>query len=254
MLDAEVTPAHLAELAEVDVKTVQRWLSEDRMPYPITRHRVALALNHAETYLWPRLLTDGLETDNSANVVSGSWPTRTAISSETWHRLFDQAKRQLDILIYAGAFLVETIDLADVLRFKATQRTEIRLLVGDPSSAAVKARADELGLAWLPERCRTTAIYLAQLAGTSVFVRPHETTLYASLFRFDNTLLVNPHAHGVWASKSPVLRVEDVGNPLFQFYTDAFDRIWASANSGPERAPASDTSQTVEAATVGMNA
>lgn len=198
MLDAEVTPARLAELAEVDSKTVQRWLTENRMPYPITRHRVARALGHEETYLWPELLTDGRGGDVRRDAVSGVWPIRTAISSDTWHSLFDQVRRQLDILIYASAFLVETLDLADVLRFKAKQGTATRVLVGDPDSAAVQARAKELGLSWLAERCRTTATYLAQDLGPTVRVRPHGTTLYASQFRFDDTLLINTHAHGVW--------------------------------------------------------
>lgn len=230
MLDAEVTPARLAQLAEVDVKTVQRWLSEDRVPYPITRHRVARALNHEETYLWPGLLIDGVGGEANGNAVGGAWPRRTAISTETWHRLFDHARSRLDILIYAGAFLVETIDLADVLRFKAGQGVAIRVLVGDPDSGPVKARAAELELAWLPDRCRTTASYLAELADSSVCVRLHGTTLYASQFRFDETLLINTHVHGVWASQSPVLRLDYSGNAIFQFYDEAFERVWASAD------------------------
>ena len=229
MLDAEVTPARLAQLAEVDTKTVQRWLTENRMPYPITRHRVARALGHEETYLWPQLLTDGVGGELRRDPVAGVWPTRTAISSETWHSLFDHVRRQLDILICAGAFLVETLDLAGVLRFKANRGTAIRVLVGDPDSGAVQARAEELGLAWLPERCRTTATYLADDFGPNACVRPHGTTLYASQFRFDDTLLINAHAHGVWASQSPVLRLACADSAIFQFYADAFERVWASA-------------------------
>ncbi|QGN34503.1 hypothetical protein [Microlunatus sp. Gsoil 973] len=226
MLEAEVTPARLAQLVEVDSKTVQRWLTENRIPYPITRHRVARALGHEETYLWPGLLADGL--GGVPEAIGGIWPTRTSISSETWHSLFDRAKRQIDILIYAGAFLVETIDLADVLRFKSECGAVIRLLVGDADCAAVKSRAEELGLAWLPERCRTTETYLARDLGPNVCVRTHSTTLYASEFRFDDTLLINTHAYGVWASESPVLRLDCAESPLFQFYADAFDRVWGN--------------------------
>lgn len=229
MLNAEVTPARLAQLAEVDTKTVQRWLTEDRMPYPITRHRVARALGHEETYLWPELLTDVLDSAACRDAIAGAWPTRTAISSDTWHSLFDHVQCQLDILIYAGAFLVETLDLADVLRFKSKQGTTIRVLVGDPDSAAVSARAAELGLAWLPERCRTTASYLAQQVGPGACVRSHATTLYASQFRFDDIFLINTHAHGVWAAQSPVLRLDGAESQIFQFYADAFERVWTSA-------------------------
>lgn len=229
MLNAEVTPARLAELAQVDVKTVQRWLTEDRTPYPVTRHKVACALGHEETYLWPELLATGLGAASDA--VGGVWPTRTAISSDMWHSLFDHAKRKIDILIYAGAFLIETLDLLDVLRFKAEQGTSIRLLVGNPDSAAVRTRSEELGLEWLPERCRTTATYLRHDLGPNVCIRSHGTTLYASQFRFDDTLLINTHAYGVWASQSPVLRLDCADSPLFQFYADAFERVCASVES-----------------------
>lgn len=224
-----MTPTRLAELVEVDVKTVQRWLTEDRMPYPVTRHRISVVLDHEETYLWPALLVDGLGQDASANGVAGVWPRRTAISSDTWYDLFDQVKTELDILIYAGSFLVEILDVADVLRLKVDGGVRVRILVGDPRSTAVRARADELALAWLPERCRTTASYLGNEAGAGVCVRQHGTTLYASQFRFDDTLLVNAHAHGVWEAQSPVYRLVRGENPVFEFYADAFDRVWATA-------------------------
>jgi hypothetical protein len=231
MRDAEMTPARLAEFADVDVKTVHRWLTEDRIPYPITRHRVAHALGHEETYLWPVLLVTDLDNDACVNDISGVWPTRTAIGSEAWHRLFDRATRQLDILIYAGSFLIETLDITEVLRFKAGRGTAIRVLLGDPDSAAVRARADELGLKWLPERCRTTASYLEQAVAGELCVRNHGTTLYASQFRFDDVLLINTHAHGVWSDHSPVLKLGRTDGPLFQFYSDAFERVWAASHS-----------------------
>ena len=43
-----------------------------------------------------------------------------------------RATKQLDILVYAGAFLIETLDLADVLAWKTAKGTRIRVLVGDP--------------------------------------------------------------------------------------------------------------------------
>ena len=235
MLNAEVTPVRLAQLVEVDVKTVQRWLTEDRMPYPVTRHRVAQALAAEETYLWPRLLEDGLgEERDGADCVS-VWPTRTAISSEMWHNLFGRTVRQLDILVYAGEFLMETLDLSDVLRFKADRGATIRVLVGDPRSAAVQERAGEFGTSWGAESCRMTLAYLEDVVGAGVCVRSHRTTLYASLFRFDDTLLVNAHAYAIQAAQSPVFRLGAGRSQLFGFYLDAFERVWASAAPASER-------------------
>ena len=49
--------------------------------------------------------------------------------------------------------------------------------------------------------------------------RQHGTTLYTSVFRFDDTLLVNTHAYGAAASHSPVMHLHKVaGGRLFNHY------------------------------------
>src|SRR3954451_15894473 len=109
MLNAELTAQHLAGLVGVDVKSVSRWISEDRVPHPITRLRVARTLNQQETYLWPSILGLGDEPDRCDGELDHVWPTRSAVSTEAWHALFNRATNQLDILVYAGAFLIETL-------------------------------------------------------------------------------------------------------------------------------------------------
>ena len=228
MLNAGLTPTALAAAAEVDVKSVNRWIAEDRLPYPITRIKVAQALRMEETFLWPTLLETPDGCAATAAEVERIWPTRSAISSETWHALFTKATKELDILIYAGAFLIETLDLADVLHWKASHGTRIRILVGDPDSTAVKMRAAELSLDWLPERCRSTIHYLQQVTDLpGVHVRPHGTIHYASIFRFDDTLLANVHAVGTWACHSPVYQLRRApSGHVFNFYAGSFERAW----------------------------
>jgi len=41
-------------------------------------------------------------------------------------------------------------------------------------------------------------------------VRLHSTTLYASLFRYDDEILVNPHAYGEPGSANPVLHLRRI--------------------------------------------
>lgn len=48
--------------------------------------------------------------------------------------------------------------------------------------------------------------------------------------RFDDILLIDTHAHGVWSAQCPVLRFESAESPVFEFYADAFERVWASAS------------------------
>src|SRR5690348_3037659 len=115
MLNAGLTPVALAAAVEVDVKSVMRWIAEERMPYPVTRIKIAHVLHHEETFLWPALLQGSDACAVAAAEIERVWPTRSSISSETWHALFSKATEHLDILVYSGAFLIETLDLADVL-------------------------------------------------------------------------------------------------------------------------------------------
>lgn len=233
MLNAEMSTVDLAEAVEVDAKSVVRWIAEDRIPYPMTRVRVSRVLDQQETFLWPSLLQASNSSDVAAAELDRVWRTRSSISSETWHALFSRATRRIDILVYAGAFLIETLDLADVLEYKAASGTEVRVLVGDPESAAVQSRAIELSLPWLPERCRTTARCLEPARDRAgLTVRLHGTTYYASHFRFDDVVLVNTHAYGVWSCQSPVIQLQRAStNGLFDHYVGAFESAWSETSS-----------------------
>lgn len=231
MLNAEVSPSGLALAVGVDVKSVMRWINEDRMPYPMSRAKVAHVLGQPETFLWPSLVASAEASDRSLAELDRIWPTRSAISSEVWHSLFGRATERLDILVFAGGFLLESLDLVDVLRWRAASGTAVRILVGEPASEAVRLRSSEIDLPWLGDRCRTTLKYLSAVASRpGVSVRSHGSTLYASTFRFDDVVLVNTHAFGIWASQSPALQVrQSAESALFDFYASAFDRVWASA-------------------------
>ncbi len=61
-------------------------------------------------------------------------------------------------------------------------------------------------------------------------VRLHATTLYNSIFRFDDDMLVNTHAWGSNAYKSPVLHLHQVsGGSMFDTYATSFDSVWRTA-------------------------
>lgn len=56
------------------------------------------------------------------------------------------------------------------------------------------------------------------------------TTLYASIFRYDDDVLVNPHAFGEPASANPTLHLRCLdGGGVADHYLASFDRVWDTA-------------------------
>lgn len=227
---AEITQSTLAERIEVDPKSVERWITQDRVPHANTRARVARLLAQDETYFWPQLL-DTSETKNATEAeLVQIWPTRSVVPADVWRTLLRQTHSQLDVLVYSGGFLVESFDLVDVIGAKAAAGTHIRILLGDPQAENVRSRGREEGLPTLPQRCTSTAEYLAEVAHLDgVSIRIHQTVLYASQFRFDDAMLINPHTYGSYAARSPVHHLKRVpGGQLFTYYDQAFERVWAT--------------------------
>lgn len=61
-------------------------------------------------------------------------------------------------------------------------------------------------------------------------IRLHATTLYASLFRYDDQVIVNPHAFGEPASANPAFHLRRLdGGQVADHYVSSFARVWATA-------------------------
>src|SRR5207247_4239298 len=81
--------------------------------------------------------------------------------------------------------------------------------VGDPECDAVARRGDEeqVGDA-VAARIRLSLTYLRPLLEVpGVDFRVHDRTLYSSILRFDDDMLVNLHTYGASAAQSPVMHV-----------------------------------------------
>ncbi|WP_428983123.1 hypothetical protein [Phytohabitans maris] len=58
----------------------------------------------------------------------------------------------------------------------------------------------------------------------------HGTTLYNSIYRFDDEMFVNTHVYGYPAAHAPTLHLRRLtGGDLFDQYADSFDRVWSTA-------------------------
>ena len=218
----------------VDPKTVERWITQDRTPHRRHRLHASSVLGRSDAYLWPATRSDSRSLSASQAELVQLHANRGSVPTETWVDLIEQAGESIDVLAYAASFLHDTLPaLAEQLAGKARAGVRVRLSFGDPSCAAVQARGAEEGIGeLLAARCRLTWAYLADVLGEpGLQARQHSTNLYASLFRFDDTLLVNPHAYGSPASHSPLLHLNRIpGGRVFDHYLESFQRVWETAD------------------------
>lgn len=225
--------ADLAEAVAVDPKTVERWITKGRLPHRTHRLAVARALSVDEAYIWPQVLDEPVTRSASVAELLELHPSRAAVPHEVWRQLVTNTHEAMDVLIYAGSFLFEQFDLIATIRAKAAQGVQFRFLIGDETSDAVRIRAEEEGTTGgLQGRIQLHRRYLAEVADLpGVEIRTHATTLYNSLFRFDQDLLVNGHAYGAPAGHSPVLHLRRVpGGRMWDHYMRSFEDVWKTAS------------------------
>jgi transcriptional regulator with XRE-family HTH domain len=223
----------VAQHVEIDPKTAERWITAGRLPHARNRARTAQLLSVAELELWPEVGDD----KNGRSATDGElvriYAHRGSVPRDQWYELLETTREQLDLLVYAGLFLPDgRSDLAAMVRRQAKEGVKVRLLYGEPGCDAVALRGAEEGIGdGLVARIRLALGYMRDAFDEpGVSVRLHDTTLYNSLYRYDDDLLVNAHAYGVAAGQSPVLHLRRLpGGRLFDHYMASFERVWQAA-------------------------
>jgi excisionase family DNA binding protein len=234
---AALTPTTLAEQLAVDQKTVERWITQGRIPYPRHRHQLAAALREPERWLWPHAVDDDRRANAARSEVVRVYAHRHQIPGELWLDLFRSAGECIDVLVYAGLFLPEqTPGLCELFIDKADAGVQVRLLVGDPECEHVRIRGEEEGIGGTTVATKIgNVLHLYRsLFGTKVQMRLHATTLYTSIYRADEKMIASPHVLGLPGAQSPALHLRrlDAGD-LFDTYATCFDRVWACATPYP---------------------
>jgi hypothetical protein len=113
-------------------------------------------------------------------------------------------------------------------------RSESRLVT--PDSEAVRARGTQEHFGHgIETRCRVALMHYRPLIGVpGIEVHVHQTTLYNSLYRADDDLLVNTHVWGVNAYSAPVTHLRRVvAGSLFDTYAASFEAVWAASVLAP---------------------
>lgn len=224
---------HVAKATDVDPKTVERWITKGRIPYPRHRRTIAAMVRETETYLWPNAIAPERKAEIAGSELVKLYPHRYDVPTDLWEHLVEGANAHIELLNYSGMFLTDNPALIKKLRTKAEAGVKIRILLGDPVSRAVARRSDEenIGKGTLAAKVRNALAFFKPLDGVAgVTIRCHGTTLYNSIYRFDDDMLVNTHVYGFMAAHAPVLHLRRLeGGDLFETYSESFDNVWNTA-------------------------
>jgi transcriptional regulator with XRE-family HTH domain len=235
ILKQGLTPAALAEKLGVDAKTAERWLTQDRVPYPRHRSAISALLREREAYLWPNALPPDRATRVGQSELVELFPRRSAVPDALWRRFIGDAQEQIGILVYAGLFLPEQYPrLVQTLRAKASKGVRVRILLGDPESEEVAQRGTDEGIGdAMAGKVRNVMAFYGKLKGIDgVSVHYHRTILYNSIYRFDDEMLVNTHIYGVPAAHAPVMHLRQLSSgDFFDTYAESFERVWEGSKS-----------------------
>src|SRR5438105_26394 len=88
-----LTPAGCAESLGVDAKTVERWVTRERVPHRPHRLAAAKLLGVEETFLWPSLVDDRRVASAGRAELVEFYPSRSLVPADLWRALIDQAEQ-----------------------------------------------------------------------------------------------------------------------------------------------------------------
>lgn len=227
-----MTVQDLANVIGVNPKTVERWITQGKVPYQRHQYATAVALKVDVTTLWDDDRTiDSEKTLTKAEIIE-VYPHRHTVPSGLWREIYGRAEKQLDVLVYAGLFLSEDPLFHGLLREKAQADTQVRILLGDPDCEAVRRRGIDEGHRIMDGKIRNALVHYGPLFVThpDIDFRLHDAPLYNSIYRSDDEMLVNTHIYGSGAYLAPVLHLRRMpGGGLFESYANSIDRTWEHA-------------------------
>lgn len=229
---AQLSVENLSDIANVDPKTVQRWLA-GRVPHARHRWSVANALSQDERLLWPAAGEPAASGSGSTSEILAAYGHRADVPAESWWELFSAAGARIDMLGFAMLFLPEQHPrLCDMLRGRAAEGVRVRVAFGDPESAVVAQRDAEEGLdGALVARIRTAVRYFEPLLGCEgIDLHTQSAPLYHSIFRADDDMFVTPHIYGKPGYNAPLLHLRKLSTGgVFDGFADHFEAIWSAS-------------------------
>ncbi|MFI6640131.1 helix-turn-helix domain-containing protein [Streptomyces sp. NPDC050504] len=237
LLAQGLTVQELADAIEVNPKTVERWITQGKVPYRRHQYAAATVLKVDVTTLWDDSRTAESAMDLSKAEIVTVYPHRHMVPTDLWREMYARAAAHIDVLVYAGLWLSEDPKFLDLLRSKVQGNTQVRILLGDPDCAAVEQRGVDEGHRIMGGKIRNALMNYRPLfkSHPEIGFRLHDATLYNSLFRADDEMLVNTHVYGIGAYMAPVLHLRRLpGGGLFDTYANSIEQTWGGARQVTE--------------------
>ncbi|MDQ2875308.1 MAG: helix-turn-helix domain-containing protein [Actinomycetota bacterium] len=229
MQSAGLTLGALSEAAGVDPKTCERWVTQGRTPHRVNASRAAVALREDVSYLWPDIELGRRQQAMHPDLIA-MYSSRADAPLGIWRALFEQAEHDIGILVYAAVFVHELWpDFRSLLQEKATSGCRVRVLLGDPACDAVTRRGNEEKYGHgIASRCEQALMYYEPLIGLQgAEIHQHDTTLYNSIYRGDEMMVVNTHRFGMNAHATPALHLRRAApGGIFDGYAESFEDVW----------------------------
>ncbi|MFJ8082036.1 XRE family transcriptional regulator [Streptomyces sp. NPDC096205] len=244
LLARGMTVQSLAEEINVNPKTVERWITQGKVPYRRHQYATAVALRVDVTTLWDDDRNVESATDLTKAEIASVYPHRHTVPPGLWRELYSRAERNLDVLVYSGLFLSEDPLFHNLLRAKVEAGARVRILLGDPDCDAVRQRGIDEGHQIMDGKIRNALVLYRPLMRShpDIDFRLHDSTLYNSIYRADDEMLVNPHVYGIGAYMAPVMHLRRLpGGGIFDTYANSIDHTWENARPITEQDIASIT-------------
>lgn len=254
--DAGLEDEQLADLIQVDVKTVRRWLTGST-PYPRHRTRVARAIDADESDLWPDVTPASAPQD--ARSADGShtasiYPSAADPAAPDPIDLIAQAQQSVELLDVTLQRLAGDERLVPALTERAAAGCRIRILIAHPESIHLTIRLGETdtggAVAARPpevDEIYTTLDALRPLKDlTGLQVREFSTTPYNTITRADDQMLIGLQLLAGHGPQAPLLHLDRQDQPdVFDRFADHYQHVWDTADpaawppaiTGAESAP-----------------
>jgi hypothetical protein len=201
---AGLTPDDLANIVQVDVRTVRRWLSGGN-PYARQRGKVARALDPPEHDLWPDAATPppGPPEAQESDLVA-AYTTAGDLAAPDWKALMRDAADRIDLLGDTISEILATPGVPQLLAAKTTHGCAVRILLSD-----------------------TREHIAALLDHPGVEVRLLGVPAGSGIRRFDDELLLTLDLVGGDADQAPLVHVRrKVSHGVFDRLAEYFSGLW----------------------------